>query len=198
MNFLALLGGLATLLGGAFANSPAVAEPDFAWPLENTKNRPLLLNFGMYVTPDPEQNPIDPPERWTGYHTAQDIEIFPDEIDKDVPVYASCDGKVIFKGEVNGYGGTLVQSCKLNTEDITVLYGHIDPHRIEVDMDQELQVGDRVGVLGSHKTRESGYNRKHLHFQIHRGTEIELSGYVSRPESLSAYINPADVIPVNK
>lgn len=194
MNLLALFSALVTMLGGAFANSPAVAEPAFAWPLDNTENRALLLNFGMYVTPDPGQNPIDPPERWTGYHTAQDIEIFPDEIDKDVPVFAACNGKVIFKGEVNGYGGVLIQLCKLNLEDVTVLYGHINPHRIEADMDQELNIGDRIGILGSHKTRDAGYNRKHLHFQIHRGPEIVLRGYVSRPEDLSSYINPINII----
>ncbi|MBD3281519.1 peptidoglycan DD-metalloendopeptidase family protein [Candidatus Uhrbacteria bacterium] len=194
MNFLALLSALATMLGGAFANSPAVAEPDFAWPLDNAENRPMLLDFGMYVTPDPEQNPIDPPERWTGYHAAQDIEIFPDEIDKDVPVKAACDGKVIFKGEVNGYGGALVQACSLNMETVTVLYGHIDPGRIEAEMDQQLKAGERIGFLGDHKTKGAGYNRKHLHFQIHRGPEIVLSGYVHRTESLNSYIDPVEVI----
>ena len=194
MNFLALLGTLAAMLGGALTDSPAVADPVFTWPLKNTENRPLLLNFGMYVTPDPKQNPIDPPERWTGYHAAQDIEIFPDEIDKDVPVYATCDGEVVFVGEVNGYGGVLIQSCKLNAEEITVLYGHINPSRIKVNINQVLKAGDEIGVLGNHKTRDAGYNRKHLHLQLHRGPEIVLSGYVSRSESLSSYIDPATVL----
>jgi murein DD-endopeptidase MepM/ murein hydrolase activator NlpD len=194
MSFLALLSALVSVLGGAIADSPAVVEPAFAWPLDNITHRSQLLNFGMYITPDPANNPIDPPERWTGYHTAQDIEIFPDEIDKDVVVYASCNGPVIFRGEVNGYGGAMVQSCKLNMEDVTVLYGHIDPNRFEASMDQELKIGDKLGYLGAHKTRDAGYNRKHLHFQIHRGPDIALRGYVSRAEELHAYINPIEII----
>jgi hypothetical protein len=194
MNFLALLSALVTMLGGALAEAPAVMEPAFAWPLDAIENRPQLLTFGLYVSPNSETNPIEPPERWVGYHTALDIEIYPDELDKDVPVYTVCKGPVIFTGEVNGYGGVLVQSCKYNSEPITVLYGHLDPHRIEKRVEDNLEVGDKFGYLGAHKTKDAGYNRKHLHLQMHRGSEIVFRGYVSRPEDLTAYINPSEVI----
>jgi len=185
-----------TILGGALANAPQVVEPDFAWPLTAMENRPQLLTFGLYVTPSPANNPIDPPERWTGYHSALDIEIYPDEIAKDVPVFAVCEGEVIFTGEVNGYGGVLVQTCTYESEPITVLYGHIDPNRIAKRVEDNLKVGDAIGFLGSHKTRDAGYNRKHLHLQMHRGPEIIFRGYVSRPEELTAYIDPKTVINV--
>lgn len=194
MNFMALLSALALMLSNVSNNAPRAVAPDFIWPLDNTQERALLLDFGMYVTPNPDQNPIDPPERWTGYHAAQDIEIFPDEIGRDVPVLASCDGKVIFTGEVNGYGGVLVQTCKLDSEDITVLYGHIDPHRILKRADDRLNQGNVLGYLGNHKSRDAGYNRKHLHFQMHRGTDIILRGYTSNKEQLNGYINPTDII----
>jgi hypothetical protein len=195
MNFLALLSALMqTILGGALMNAPQVVEPAFALPQDAMENRPLLLTFGLFVTPDPATNPIDPPERWTGYHSALDIEIYPDEIDKDVPVYAICDGSVIFTGEVGGYGGVLIQSCTYESEPITVLYGHIDPHRIEKHVEDNLQASDKIGFLSSHKTRDAGYNRKHLHLQLHRGSEILFRGYVSRPEDLVSYIDPKIVL----
>ncbi len=191
---MALLGALALILSNASQNAPRAVAPDFIWPLDNTKERALLLDFGMYVTPNSDQNPIEPPERWTGYHAAQDIEIFPDEINKDVPVVASCRGSVIFTGEVNGYGGVLVQTCELNTSKITVLYGHIDPHRILKRPDDLLDQGDIIGYLGEHKTRDAGYNRKHVHFQMHKGTDIVLRGYTSTREQLQDYINPIDIV----
>ncbi|MDF1497446.1 MAG: M23 family metallopeptidase [Patescibacteria group bacterium] len=194
MSFVAMLGALISVLAGAIATAPQVVAPDFAWPLDAMDNRPKLLTFGLYVTPNPDNNPIDPPERWTGYHSALDIEIYPDEIDKDVPVYAVCNGPVIFTGEVNGYGGVIIQSCEYESEPITVLYGHINPYRIEKKVDDILAVGDRFGVLGGHKNRESGYNRKHLHMQMHRGSNIVFQGYVSSPQELSAYIDPQKVI----
>ncbi len=195
MNFLALLSALVSVLGGALANAPQTALPEFAWPLDAMENRPQLLTFGLYVTPDPANNPIDPPERWVGYHSALDIEIYPDEINKEVPVYAICAGPIIFTGEVNGYGGVLIQSCEYKAEPITVLYGHINPNKIEKKVDDILKVGDRLGTLGAHKTRETGYNRKHLHLQVHRGLDIVFRGYVSRPEDLSAYIDPKIILP---
>jgi murein DD-endopeptidase MepM/ murein hydrolase activator NlpD len=194
MNFLAFLQIVSAMFNLAFADLPHVKAPDFVVPLEAMDNRPLLLTFGLYVTPEENNNPIDPPERWTGYHAALDIEIYPDEIEKDVPVYAICEGSVIFTGEVNGYGGVLIQSCKYENEPITVLYGHIDPYRIQKKVADNLGTKDKIGFLGDHKTKDAGYNRKHLHLQIHRGQEIVFRGYVQRPEELSAYIDPQKVI----
>jgi hydrogenase/urease accessory protein HupE len=48
-------------------------------PLSKFDERPKLLTFGLFVTSNPDQNPIDPPERFVGYHTALDIETFDDE-----------------------------------------------------------------------------------------------------------------------
>lgn len=194
MNFLAILQIVSAMLTLAFADLPQTGVADFALPLDAMDNRPLRLTFGLYVTPDQMNNPIDPPERWTGYHTALDIEIYPDEIDKDVPVYAICEGAVIFTGEVNGYGGVLIQSCEYENEPITVLYGHIDPHRIQKKVADNLTPGEKVGFLGDHKTKDAGYNRKHLHLQTHRGEEIIFRGYVQRPEDLSAYIDPKIIL----
>src|SRR5688572_13778429 len=81
----------------------AQAEAPIGWPLSEGERREKKLTFGMYVTPDPEQNPIDPPERFTGYHTGLDLEILPEEENEEVPVLAACDGKIVSTKEIAGY-----------------------------------------------------------------------------------------------
>src|SRR6185436_20839762 len=83
---------LSTLLCGCMV---AIPESGFGQPLDNAASRETPLHFGLFVTPDPNHNPIHPPERFEGFHDALDFEIFPSEADKDVPVYAICDGNVL-------------------------------------------------------------------------------------------------------
>ncbi|MFZ6015128.1 MAG: M23 family metallopeptidase [Patescibacteria group bacterium] len=170
-------------------------QDSFIWPLDAYHKRAIKLTFGLFVTPDSPNNPIVPPERFSGYHAALDIEIYPDEIKKRVPVYASCNGKVIYTGYVNGYGGVIIHTCMVNNQDVTVLYGHLDPSAYLIKKSDYVKAGDEIGKLADHKTHDSGYNRKHLHLQIHRGTNIVLRGYVSRPEDLNSYIDPQTVLP---
>ena len=163
-------------------------------PLENTKDRPKLLTFGLFVTPNAEQNPINPPERFIGYHTALDIEIFENEINKEVPVYSVCDGQILYAAEAGGYGGVIVHSCELNGEPVTILYGHIAPRSFTKKVGDSIKTGEQLGMLGSEKSPESGFTRKHLHFGIHRGTQIELLGYVQDKKDLEEFINPETII----
>lgn len=175
-------------------SAPKAQIPSFTWPVDAYQKRPLLLTFGMNVTPTSENNPIVPPERFSGYHSALDIEIYPDEINKKVTVNASCAGKILTIGMVNGYGGVLVQSCKINNQEVTILYGHLDPDDFLVKFGDSVKAGDDIGILAPHKTAKSGFNRKHLHLQIHRGTNIVLRGYVSREEDLAQYIDPQSIL----
>src|SRR3989338_3016181 len=96
---------LCLLLGGC----SAALRP----PIENAVNRPTPLSFGLYVTPDPDENPIDPPERFYGFHAGLDFEVSLDELEEDVPVFAACGGEVLYGGYAEGYGGVLVQRCRL-------------------------------------------------------------------------------------
>lgn len=163
-------------------------------PLERALERDKLLTFGMFVTPDPDQNPIDPPERFYGFHSALDYEVFPDEIGKEVQVFAICDGEVMFSKYVDGYGGTFIQQCKIQGDETTVLYGHLDQASIMAQVGDALKAGDVIGILGDHKTDETSDNRMHLHLGIHKGTDIVLSGYVQNEAELAEYIDPAVVL----
>lgn len=162
-------------------------------PLPNIHLRPQLLTFGTYVTPDSAQNPIDPPERFTGYHTALDIEILDGEENTEVPVQAVCDGKILQSGSVEGYGGLIVQQCTLSDQEVTVIYGHLDIASLAFQ-DMYVVKGQVIAKLAPEKSIDSGHTRKHLHLGIHKGTEIDVRGYVDFEEELQEFLDPKVVL----
>jgi murein DD-endopeptidase MepM/ murein hydrolase activator NlpD len=184
---LPLFGALLLLVSCA---SPAAG---FGMPLEKTPSRPQLLTFGLFVTSDPAHNPIDPPERFEGFHAALDFEILPGEEATDTPVFAICDGTVRVSEFAEGYGGVLVQSCMLEGQDINVLYGHLNLDSM-AKAGTEVKKGDRIALLGAPRSHDTDGNRKHLHLGIHRGKEVVLLGYVQTAQELSAFIDPAQVL----
>lgn len=185
---------LIIMAGGLFIfnrpNAGTTGTGQLTKPLDLFDSRDKLLTFGMFVTPDPEQNPIDPPERFTGYHTALDVETFDHEIDKEVEVCAVCDGNVLRAETAEGYGGVLIQSCRLQNQEVTVLYGHLDPASLTKRVGESIKSGEKLGLLGDEASAESGFTRKHLHLGIHKGPEPELLGYVRSESDLASFIDP--------
>jgi hypothetical protein len=165
-------------------------------PLSSMAERPALLTFGLYVTPDPAQNPIDPPERFTGFHTGVDFEILEAEQQKEVPVSSICAGPVLFSGEAEGYGGVVVQTCTLKGRDVSVLYGHLLLSSL-VPPEATLQEGQRIAVLAPARSKDSGGTRKHLHLGLHKGAHIELLGYVQDEQALAEFIDPLTVLSIH-
>lgn len=163
-------------------------------PLPKASMRATPLSFGLHVTPNSEQNPIDPPERFTGYHTGVDYEVTTEELEDEVPVFTICKGKVAYSGFASGYGGVLIQYCRLAGAPVTVLYGHLSLDGLP-SKGTMLQSGNRIGALASAKSEESGGNRKHLHLGIHRGSEIKFLGYVQREDDLTEFLNPILYLP---
>jgi len=155
-------------------------------PLVNAAERITKKPFGIYITP--QNSPVQP-ERFRGFHTGTDFEILPGEENSDVSVLAICDGKIIYKNYVNGYGGVIIQSCTLIGESATVLYGHISLAESPVQINTELKKGDRIAVLGQGFSQETNGERKHLHLGIHKGIAIELRGYVQSQNQLSAWLD---------
>lgn len=158
-------------------------------PLTDAMSRATPLSFGLYVTPDPATNPIDPPERFTGYHVGTDFEVTQEELDQDVAVFALCTGEVAFSGFTEGYGGLVIQRCVINAEPVTVLYGHLVSAGLPAKGIM-IAAGERMGSLAPARSTDSDGNRKHLHLGIHRGDEINYQGYVQTPEEMQAYIDP--------
>lgn len=163
-------------------------------PIKSASLRATPLSFGMHVSPDPQENPINPPERFEGYHTGVDYEVTEDELRGDVPIFAICSGSVVYSGFVEGYGGLLAQQCSIGGEPVEVLYGHllVDPLP---KVGTRPSAGEQIGLLASAKSVESDQNRKHLHLSIHRGNTPEYRGYVQNPNELSEYINPQTLFP---
>ncbi|OGJ46948.1 hypothetical protein A2272_00460 [Candidatus Peregrinibacteria bacterium RIFOXYA12_FULL_33_12] len=163
----------------------------FSWPIDNALVRVSKKSFGIQVSPN--NSPVSP-ERFSGYHTGVDFETFPNEDDLDINVYAICNGPIVFKQYVNGYGGTLVQTCNLNNQNITVLYGHLKLSDISAELERPLKTGEKIAILGKEFSSETDGERKHLHLAIHKGSDLNLLGYVQRAELLNEWIDPMTVL----
>jgi murein DD-endopeptidase MepM/ murein hydrolase activator NlpD len=163
------------------ATSPALAEP-----LGNALARVTKKPFGIYITP--RSSPVQP-ERFQGYHTGVDFETYPNEQNVDVPVAAVCDGTLLTKKWASGYGGVAVQSCVLDSQPVTVIYGHLRLSSITAKTGTAVKAGDKIAVLGTGYSSETDGERKHLHLGIHRGAAINLLGYVQRQSDLSGWLD---------
>ncbi len=163
-------------------------------PISKGSSRPTVLTFGLHVTPNPEDNPITPPERFSGYHVATDFEVTNGELDADVPVFALCSGKVVFSGFAEGYGGLLVHRCTIAGEPVTVIYGHLLLGSLPKN-GTSVVAGKQIALLGPARSHDTDENRKHLHLGIHRGKNLDIRGYVQSEEEVATFIDPLTVIP---
>lgn len=170
-------------------NRPVTTNPTapLGLPLDRTLDRVTKKPFGIYVSP--MSSPVSP-EKFTGYHTGADFEIFPGEENINVSVSVVCAGKLLLKKYASGYGGVAVQSCKLESQDVTIIYGHLRLSSITLKVGDQLKVGDTLGVLGKGYSTETDGERKHLHFGIHKGTAINILGYVQNSADLSNWLDP--------
>lgn len=177
--------------------SPAVATPapvspapaaEWQSPLGDPASRVTKIKFGMYVTP---QNAPISPEHFTGYHTGWDFETTAAEANSDVTVTAFCAGTLKVKEWASGYGGVAVESCTLQGQAVTIIYGHLNIDSVATKVGANLAIGDKIGLLGAGQTHQTDGERKHLHFDIHKGTAINIQGYVSKQSDLSGWIDPA-------
>lgn len=156
-----------------------------AFPIADFEARITKKPFGIYITP--QNSPVQP-ERFTGFHTGDDVEY--GDVAADVPVYVVYDGQIVLSERVSGYGGTIVLKCNINNEDLYILYGHLSPASLILN-NSEVKKGQQIAVLGKGYTEETDGERKHLHFSIHKGI-LDLHGYVQAFDELSGWYNPID------
>lgn len=155
-------------------------------PMESASSRVLFKSFGTEVSPS--NSPVSP-ERFRGYHTGTDFEAFEHERDLEVPVFAICTGELLRKTTASGYGGYAVQRCRMNGEDVTVVYGHLKLSSISARVSDEIAAGEKLGILGKGFSGETDGERKHLHLSIKRGTRIDIRGYVQDERELEGWID---------
>jgi murein DD-endopeptidase MepM/ murein hydrolase activator NlpD len=156
-------------------------------PISGGLSRITKKGFGLYVSPG--HSPVSP-EKFTGYHTGIDFETTPAEQAIDVPVDAACAGKLLLKKYASGYGGVAVQSCVLDGQSVTLIYGHLRLSSITPNKGDTLAAGQQIAILGTDYSSETDGERKHLHFGIHIGTAINILGYVQKQNDLSSWEDP--------
>lgn len=155
--------------------------------MDQVEKRVTKKKFGAYITP--QNSPVQP-EKFSGFHTGVDFETFPDEQNTAVPIKAVCTGQLKLKNYTSGYGGVVVQDCLLDNQPVTVLYGHLQLSSISHKVGDSVKIGETIGVLGQGYSSETDGERKHLHLGFHKGTEINLRGYVNSETELSSWLDP--------
>jgi len=175
----------------ASSASATIAADYLDPPIISAKSRVTKKPFGLYVSPG--HSPVSP-EKFTGFHTGVDFETSPDEAKTDVPILAVCTGNLLLKKWASGYGGVAVESCSLNSQPITIIYGHLKLSSITIHVGQKISAGDRIGILGQGYSTETDGERKHLHLGIHKGTAINILGYVDKSSQLSGWLNILDYL----
>lgn len=181
------LGGLEIDQAAESETSQLISNNKFYDPIINAKARITKKPFGIKVSP--ADSPVQP-ERFSGYHTGVDLEVNPDELNKDVQIKAFCSGKVREKKWANGYGGLLVQDCEIDDQKVTVVYGHLKLSSILANPSDQLNVGDDVGLLADDRSKDSDNERKHLHLAIHKGPDVNIKGYIQDQKNLIYWIDP--------
>jgi hypothetical protein len=155
-------------------------------PIENAKLRITKKPFGIEISP--QNSPISP-ERFRGFHTGTDFETYDNEKDIDVLIYAICSGPLLLKKQATGYGGAVAQKCDIENEIVTVVYGHLKLSSVEKKIGDKYLAGERIGILGKGYSAETDGERKHLHLSIHKGSNVNIIGYVQNREELMEWIN---------
>ena len=155
-------------------------------PISNALVRVTKKPFGLKVSPN--NSPVSP-EKFTGYHTGVDFETYLEEQNIAVPIYAFCSGQLAVKEYASGYGGVAVQRCVIDGEAVTVIYGHLKLASIVSKVGQELLAGEQLGILGQAYSKETDGERKHLHLGIHKGSIINIKGYVQTPTELDQWLD---------
>jgi murein DD-endopeptidase MepM/ murein hydrolase activator NlpD len=154
------------------------------FPVDDFKNRITKKSFGDYITP---KNSSVQPERFNGYHTGVDVEY--EDVEVDVLVRSIADGIVLYSGWISDYGGVVVVNHEIEENNYTVIYGHIKQLSL-IKKGIEVIAGEQIGVLGEGRTRETDGERKHLHFGLYKGGEINFKGYVQNEDELSRWLDP--------
>jgi murein DD-endopeptidase MepM/ murein hydrolase activator NlpD len=169
--------------------APAVAPvSNYYYPMTSFDSRIKYRWFGKYV--DGRDKVPDCGATFVGYHNAVDLEVTPAEKSIDVPVYAISDGTVRMVQYVSGYGGLLVLGATINGSEVTINYGHVRLSSIPFRVGDTVKAGQKLAVLGSGCSSETSGERKHLHLAIHRGSAVDVRGYLPNQAALSVWIDP--------
>ncbi len=175
--------------------STPTINTEWQFPISDAAGRVSKKPFGIYIT---KQNSPIQPEKFSGYHTGVDFEVTDNEQNSDVEIKAICNGPILLKKWATGYGGVASQKCNLNSEDVTVIYGHLNIDSVKNNPPagggDELKAGDVLGILGKGYSTETDGERKHLHLAIHKGPGVNILGYVQNKADLQNWMDAMTVL----
>lgn len=172
-----------------FAICPELVKKELVEPIADFATRISKKPFGIYISPD--NSPVQP-EKFTGYHTGVDVE-YGDLAEDTIPVLAIADGEVLRSAWVSGYGGMLAIRHQIEGKSYIVIYGHLSPNSL-AKLGQKVLAGDIIANLGQAYSQETAGERKHLHFAIYTGSDINVKGYVPRQSDLSLWLDPVEFL----
>jgi murein DD-endopeptidase MepM/ murein hydrolase activator NlpD len=158
-------------------------------PMTDWQQRVTVRPFGIKISPKERPN-----DRFFGYHSGADFEIFPGEENNQIDVRAICSGPLLQKNTALGYGGVAVQECMISGETMTIIYGHLKIQSISWQPGQEILAGEKIGILGKGASTETDGERKHLHLGIHKGEGLDIKGYVQSLEELRDWLDPVEYL----
>lgn len=165
-----------------------LAPEDITWlsPIDEFKQRITKKPFGILI--DPATSPVQP-EKFSGYHTAVDVEY--GDVEAAVVVRAIGNGKVVVSRTADGYGGVFVVQHPYISNFYT-LYGHVDPASLPRN-GTVVTAGQILGRLAPEFSAGSGGERKHLHFGVVRKAQVDIAGYVSAQPALAGWMDPLEL-----
>ncbi len=177
-------------------NSPvsaATISPEkLFYPMTRYTTRITNRSYAQKITPE-DSKPLACGDPFEGLHTGDDLEVSSSELEGDSPVYAIADGTVLDVAEVSGYGGLIVTQHTINGQTYTAYYGHISTAKTTIKAKDAVTAGQRITVLGANCSAETSNERKHLHFALHKGSEVDVKGYASAAE-ISEWVNPKELL----
>ncbi len=174
------------LIGAKVESKAEVVPLSIKEPIANALERITKKPFGIKISP--QNSPVSP-EKFSGFHNAVDFEILAGEENTEVEVLAICEGKLLLKKQATGYGGLIAQECSINGQTVTVIYGHIKLANVDVKVGDIIKAGDKLTILGQGYSKETDGERKHLHLGIHKGSKIDIRGYVQTEKELNDWID---------
>ncbi len=175
------------------SNSPT--QPAIVYPISRYNERITNRWYGKAITAADRQS-LPCGAAFHGFHTGDDLEVTSDELNQEVPVFAITDGIVRQVGTVGGYGGLLVIQYNLDGQTVTAYYGHINLSKTVVKKGDIVKPGQKVSILGDNCSSQTAGERKHLHFAIHKGSLIDVRGYVQTESELQSWLNPKEIVPL--
>lgn len=184
---------------GQSASTPSVTPaPQIVYPISRFTERLKKNFFGSFFSsgsPQTLDRQVCPGATiYTGYHTGDDLETFADEQNVLLPVVSIADGRVLEANRVSGYGGLIVISYQLAGKDYTAYFGHVDLSTAKVKVGDTVVPGEQLADLAPACSSANDNVRKHLHFALHRGTGVDVHGYVATSNALSSWVDPAAIL----